>query len=420
MMTIQQLREKRNDFAKAARNFHESKGHDDKWTAKDQEQIEAMYSDLEDCDYKIQSMQRLLHSTSMKPAEPGIGHTSGAHELAASKTVFRAWASNGVEGVQALIVEKPEIYSGFSGNIHAAATSPGSAGGFTIPTILVPELLIRLKDFGGMREWGDTLSMNSGEPFNWPTMDDTASIGELLGEATTATDSDVAFGIVAIGAYKYSSKAIPVSIELVMDSAVEVDNIVMTALAQRIARIQNTHFTLGSGTGQPMGAITAASVGKLGATGQTVSITYDDLVDLEHSVDPAYRRMGCKFMFHDSTLRTLRKLKDTSGRPIWLPQAQGSLKDSAPSTILNYPYIINQDVPQMAANAKSVLFGYGGKYKIRDVMNVTMYRFTDSAYMKKGQIGFLAFARGDGRCIDSSGNTAASADAFKVYQNSAT
>ncbi len=284
----------------------------------------------------------------------------------------------------------------------------------------MPELLTRLKDFGGMREWADVMSMNSGEPFNWPTMDDTSNVGELLGENATANDSDVVFGTVAIGAFKYSSRAIPVSIELLQDSAIDVDAVVLSALATRIARIQNTHFTTGTGTGQPMGAITAAAVGKLGATGQTTSITYDDLVDLEHSIDPAYRKMGCKFQFHDNTLRTLRKLKDTGGRPIWLPQAQGSLKDGAPATILNYPYIINQDVPTMAANAKSILFGHGGKYKIRDVMNVTLYRFTDSAYMKKGQVGFLAFSRADGRCIDATGNTAASADAFKVYQNSAT
>ncbi len=419
MLTIQQLREKRNDLAKQARNILEDNKTEAKLTKEQRDQVEAIYSEIEDCDYRIQNLNRLLDNPT--PIVPGaVASGDAERQLKAAKSVFRAWANRGEEGVAALIAQSPELYSGFSGNIQAAATSPGSAGGFIIPTILVPELLTRLKDFGGMREWADVMSMNSGEPFNWPTMDDTSNVGELLGENATANDSDVVFGTVAIGAFKYSSRAIPVSIELLQDSAIDVDAVVLSALATRIARIQNTHFTTGTGTGQPMGAITAAAVGKLGATGQTTSITYDDLVDLEHSIDPAYRKMGCKFQFHDNTLRTLRKLKDTGGRPIWLPQAQGSLKDGAPATILNYPYIINQDVPTMAANAKSILFGHGGKYKIRDVMNVTLYRFTDSAYMKKGQVGFLAFSRADGRCIDATGNTAASADAFKVYQNSAT
>src|SRR3546814_1871356 len=42
----------------------------------------------------------------------------------------------------------------------------------------------------------------------------------------------------------------------------------------------------------PNGLITAATVGKTGTTGQTLTVIYDDLVDLEHSVDPAYREGG--------------------------------------------------------------------------------------------------------------------------------
>jgi HK97 family phage major capsid protein len=426
MLTIQQLRDKRNDLAKDARNLVENKG-EAKWTAEDQAKIDALYADIDDCESKIKALERALNieNAGAVVVPPGAhivdsATAEQARQRQLAKNVFRAWANGGVEAAQRLVAEKPEAYAAFAPGIQAAATSPGSAGGFTIPTILVPELLTRLKDYGGMREWADVMSMSSGETLAWPTMDETAEEGELLAENATAADSDVVFGTVGIGAYKYSSKAVPVSIELLQDSAVDVDGIVLSALATRIARIQNKHFTIGTGTGQPMGAITAAAVGKLGATGQTVSVTYDDLVDLEHSIDPAYRKLGCAFQFHDLTLRTLRKLKDSGGRPIWLPQAQGSMKDGAPATLLNYPYIINQDVAQMAANAKSILFGHGRKYKIRDVMAVTMYRFTDSAYMKKGQVGFLAFARSDGRCVDATGGTAASAQAFKVSQNSAT
>ena len=67
----------------------------------------------------------------------------------------------------------------------------------------------------------------------------------------------------------------------------------------------------------------------------------------------------------------------------------------------------------MAANAKSILFGYFKAYKVRDAMGFTLFRFTDSAYAKLGQVGFLAWARAGGNFVDV-GNS------LKFYQNSAT
>src|SRR3546814_11673151 len=70
----------------------------------------------------------------------------------------------------------------------------------------------------------------------------------------------------------------------------------------------------------PNGLITAATVGKTGTTGQTLTVIYDDLVDLEHSVDPAYREGGnCSFMMADGSVKTIKKIKDSQGRPIFIP-----------------------------------------------------------------------------------------------------
>jgi HK97 family phage major capsid protein len=184
-------------------------------------------------------------------------------------------------------------------------------------------------------------------------------------------------------------------------------------LAQRIGRITNQHFTTGTGTGQPRGVVTAASLGKAGQTGQTTTVIFDDLVDLVHSVDPAYREGGrCMFMMNDASLKVVRKLKDSQGRPIFLPGWDG-LAGPMPDTLLGYPVQVNQDVAVMAANAKSILFGDFTYYKIRDVMEVTLFRFDDSAYIKLGQIGFLAWMRSGGNFVDVGG-------AVKYYQNSAT
>jgi hypothetical protein len=62
--------------------------------------------------------------------------------------------------------------------------------------------------------------------------------------------------------------------------------------------------------------------------------------------------------------------------------------------------VINQQMADMAANARSILFGNMSAYHVRDVMAVQMFRFTDSAFTKKGQVGFLAWMRSGGNLID--------------------
>jgi HK97 family phage major capsid protein len=84
-----------------------------------------------------------------------------------------------------------------------------------------------------------------------------------------------------------------------------------------------------------------------------------------------------------------------------------------PDTINGYPYVINQDVASMSANAKSILFGDFSKYKIRRVMDTTVLRLTER-YAEFGQVGFIAFSRADGNLIDAGTHPVA------YYSNSAT
>src|SRR6185312_9562101 len=127
---------------------------------------------------------------------------------------------------------------------------------------------------------------------------------------------------VGLPVYKFSSKVITVPIELLQDSVIDVEQFITARIASRLGRIQNQKFTVGAGSGssEPNGVVTAASLGKAGTTGQTTTVIYDDLVDLLHSVDPAYRNLGrCRFMLNDASLAVISKLKDSSGRPVFLP-----------------------------------------------------------------------------------------------------
>lgn len=292
--------------------------------------------------------------------------------------------------------------------LRAQGVGAGSTGGYLVPQGFAEDLDKALKAFGGMRSVARLLPTPTGNDLPWPTVDDTSNVGELLAENVAAGTQDVAFGQVILKAYKYSSKVVLVSNELLQDSFFDVNSMLRDLLAERLGRITNTHFTTGTGTGQPKGVVTEAGSGKVGATGQTTSIVGDDLIDLAHSVNVAYRQAGqCYYMMADSSLKAVKKLKDTTNRYLWIP----SLAVGEPDTINGWPYVVNEDVAAMAANAKSVLFGNFNKYIIRDVLEVTLVRLVER-YAEYGQVGFIAFARADGRAINPA--------AMKYYANSAT
>lgn len=416
MSKIKALRDQRAEKAREARNLLDTNT-GAQFTKEIQTQVDGLYEEIDRIDAEIKALERQAEID----AEQQLGsqdrdnrerHLNGLSPAAREReerysAAFRNFILHGERSLShedaTLLREVRAAQSGQQGN--------GAAGGYLVPTGWGGQLLEALAAFGGMRNVATVLQMASGNPIPWPTVDETAVEGEIVPENTAATAGDFTFGTTQIGAYKFSSKIVTIPFELLQDQGpgMDIEAFTRRALAMRIARITNRLFTTGTGVSQPQGIVTGAAAGKVGAAGKTTDVDWDDLIDLEHSVDPAYRSMpGVGFMFHDTVLRTLKKKKDAENRPIWLP----GVTASEPDTILSYGYTINQHMPVMAANAKSILFGDMSQYLIRDIMNVTLFRFDDSAFITKGQIGFLAWSRHDGRLISAG-------QPVKYYQNSA-
>lgn len=396
MQNIQALREKISTLANSANHLLAEKG-DQAWSAEDQSTFDSYTSDIEAIKNQIKSIEKLRELDADQffnsaPTKKEDGVTIDA--LAAVALYMRH--GNNVTAEQAVAIR------------NAMSTTTSAEGGYTVPAEIAALVIDKLKAFGGMREVAEIMTTDGGNSLNFPTSDGTAEVGEIVGENAAATTGEITFGTIALPVYKYSSKKIALPVELIQDSAIDVIAFVVNRLATRLARIQNTHFTVGTGTAQPTGVIAAAATGKTGATGQTVTVIYDDLVDLKHSVNRAYRA-GAKFMMNDLSVAIVSKLKDTTGRPIWVP----AVTLGAPDTLLGYAVQTNDDVAVMAANAKSIAFGDFSAYKIRDVSNSTsMRRFDDSAFALNGQVGFCGWTRTGGNLIDTA--------AVRLYVNSAT
>lgn len=402
--SIQALRERHDALAREVKNICEQNP-GASWNSEHQTTYDAKMTEIESVRAEIRRLEQVA-ALEVENAVRDAGGQIVDQPVKVRDQVFAKWLR---DGDTALTAQEWQAVR------NAMSVGTGSQGGYTVETTVASELIKAMKSYGGMRAAATVFGTSQGNPMNWPTMDDTGNVGELVAENAAAASQDAAFGTVGLNVFKFSSKVVTVPYELLQDSEIDIEATVIALLAERLARIQNTYFTTGTGTAQPRGIVTGAGAGKVGATGSATTFGYDDLVDLEHSIDPAYRNLpGVGYMMSDAALKVARKIKDSQGRPIFVPGYEQGVVGGAPSTLMGRPITINQDIAVPAANAISVLFGVLNNYRIRDVMSATVFRFTDSAYTKNGQVGFLAWQRAGGNLLDVSGVT------VKSFQHSAT
>ncbi|HEY1189784.1 MAG TPA: phage major capsid protein, partial [Gemmata sp.] len=297
-------------------------------------------------------------------------------------------------------------YGGPGSLLQSRALGVGSSatGGAVVAPDFASALEKSLLDYSNVRGVCGQFTTDTGVDFPYPTEDDTGNEGAQLGESEETPFADDSFGSVTFKGFKFTSKGILVSSELTNDSFFDLESHIGEQIGHRIGRIQGRRFTTGTGTGQPQGIVTAASAGLTSASG--VAFTADELTRLAFSVDRAYRGAPtCGYMMHDSIVAYALLLKDSQNRPL----LRDSYRDGIQIMMLNgYPVFTNQfmeaanptgGVPVTAK--KHVLFGDFDKHKIRDVGTVRIRRL-DERYAEKDQVGFVAFARADSRCINTS------------------
>ena len=322
---------------------------------------------------------------------------------------FGQWLRRGLGSVAA--EDRDFFQSRFDAELRAQSAGTGNTGGYSVPQGFWAKVTETMKAYGGILASATVLTTDSGNSIPWPTVDDTGNVGAILSENTQIAGQDVTYGQNTLGAYTYTSKLILASIQFLQDTGTDAEGFVARTVGTRIGRAVAAHLATGTGTGQPKGIAGSAgfATGKTGTTGQTTSVILDDLIDLEHSVDAAYRQSGnCKWVLADSSLKVIRKLKDSQGRPLWEP----SVQLGAPSTLNGYPVVVDNGMPTMAANAKSIAFGdLGAGLVVRQVNGGQLMRLTER-YADYLQVGFFGFARVDATIDD--------AAAVRLYVNSAT
>lgn len=287
---------------------------------------------------------------------------------------------------------------------NAQGEGTGAAGGYMVPPGFRKKIVERMVAFGGLAAEVDSFSTTSGNNLEYPTLDDTSNSGGITAESAAITSgADLAFGQVALGAYKYTSAGagsnlpLRVSVELLQDSAFDVQGLVSRKMGERIARAQAAHWTQGTGVGQPKG-IVAPSLTTDNALAVADTITYAELLATEEILDPAYEQ-NARWVMNKASWTAIRAILDggATGRPLIFDQAASGIGGRPEKQLLGYPVTIDQQMPTYSVTGAyfAVLGDLKEAYVIRRVSNIAVV-VNPYSRATHGEVEFTAWERADG------------------------
>lgn len=274
-------------------------------------------------------------------------------------------------------------------------------GGFTVPEGFSGRIIEHMAFISGLLNFVEILNTETGNDIPHPINDDTSNTGELIGESGdySSSSADLVFSNYTLGAYKFSSKMIKVSEELLQDNGVNLVDYMAKKLAERVARITNTYFTTGTGSSEPQGYLAASAAGRGKVTASTSTWTLAELQALADSVDPAYQA-NAAFAAHQNLISELKQLAiaTTAYGSVWSP----SFRDGEPDRILGKRYFMNQAMSSTSATGDKVwAYGDFSKYIVRMVNGFALRRL-DERYAENGHVAFFGVMRADGFLSDTS------------------
>lgn len=263
-------------------------------------------------------------------------------------------------------------------------TGVDAYGGYLVPTTFANKIIEKLRDSNYLWQVA-TIEQTSSEK-KIPTSVSKPQFGWIdeLGEYPV---TDASFGQLTVDAYKVGG-ILKISEELLYDNTYNLEGRLSRDFTNAARDASEAAFVDGDGNNKPRGLTLDAEVGKTAAA--TNAVTFNDIIELEHSLRPPYRR-NARFLLNDKTSLALRLLKNDNDQYIWQPSVQAG----RPDRLLSYPVAYSENMPDMAASSKPIAFGDFSYYTIYIRRGIVMQRLNEK-YADTGEVGFKTYMRIDG------------------------
>ena len=358
--------------------------------AEEKSKFDAMEADARSIKDQIDVIER---TAEMKKELAANAEVREAAPKATRKGAFEKYLRNGMGALNSNERSMMAELRGTSTQIAGTDT----LGGFLVPQDFSNELDMATLFTGEVERLAKKLNTAGGALLDYPTINDTATDANLISEAASVTIQDMTFANAQLSAYNYASQ-VRVSMQLLQDNAFDLNAFLAEAMGERIARATNAAFTTGTGSSQPQGIITGATLGNTAAS--ATAIAADDILDLIHSIDPSYRNKPTfGLMANDSVISVIRSLGLGSANdfPIFIP----SMTAGEPDKLFGFNLYYNNDMESAITTGKKTLLAADfSKFVVRSAGGVQMVRLNER-YMDELEVGFVSYARKDAKVLDS-------------------
>ena len=376
-MTINELREKRNNAWNAAKAFLDShRTEKGTLTAEDDATYTRMEQDIADLGKEIARLERQesLDAELSKPVNTPL--TSKPSSTVSSDTKTGRASDAYKAGMLTA------LRSNFKQISNVLQEGVDADGGYLVPDEYDHRLVDVLTEENIMRKLGHKITTSGEHKINIAA---TKPAAAWIEEGGALSFGDATFDQILLDAHKLHV-AIKVTEELLYDNAFNLESYIIDMFGKALANAEEDAFLNGSGAGQPLGLFAATGGGT--ATISTASLTADDVIKLVYALKRPYRK-NAKFIMNDQTIASIRQLKDNNGAYMWQP----SLVAGEPDKLLGYDVYTSPFCP-----AGKIAFGDYSYYNIGDRGTRSFKQLTE-LFAGNGMIGYVAKERVDGKLI---------------------
>ena len=268
----------------------------------------------------------------------------------------------------------------------ALSAGSGPDGGYLAPSTVESEILRRLSAVSPIRSLATVRTISSGTYKKAFSTTGPASgwVAETAARPQTGTPALAELSFPAMELY-----AMPAATQTLLDDAiVDIDQWIAEEVESAFAEQEGAAFVNGDGVDKPKGFLAYPTVvdaswswGNIGTLKTGVAGAFaasnpaDILVDLVYALKAGYRQ-NASFLMNRKTQAAVRKFKDTTGQYLWQPPAAAG----AQATLLGFPVVEAEDMPNIATDSVSIAFGdFRRGYLVVDRAGVRILRDPYSA-----------------------------------------
>lgn len=307
-----------------------------------------------------------------------------AKEINTHEKAFEDFARHGIENAE----------------FKAMNTGTGSAGGFLVPPTLEDGIVKLLRELTPMRGVSKSVRLTQAAVYNKNIQDGLAAAAWVAETGTRSNTATPTFQQITIAPHELYANP-QVTQTMLEDDGFDLEMWLQDEVVREFATVENTAFTVGTGTGQPKGLsqYTGATggvqvIGQVAAAANTIA--GDDLIAAIYDIKPQYRA-NAKWMMNRNTLEAIRKLKASDGTYLF-NRGSGLVEPGIVGYLLGYPVIENEDLPDIATTSEPIYFGDFSKgYTVVDRMGMSVLR---NPFINPGFVEFYCRSRCGGGVED--------------------